>query len=194
MKEKETIMKIIAICGQKQTGKDLVANTIITKLNENGIATRKLHFGDFTKPLIKQTFNLRDDKEYYDFCRQIHTIMGKPVSGKQIVKTLQGKLRHNNGNLSIDHIESEIYAYKGFHREELDTSVLIITDLRFKEELKWCKANNIKVVKVKRDSGIVDPTIDERDIDDFLCDVIVDNNGDEKDLEQEIIKKLPDMI
>lgn len=187
-------MKIIAICGQKQTGKDLVANTIITKLNENGILTRKLKFGDFAKTMVMQLFGFRTDKEYYDFCRQYHTVMGKSFGGKNFVKVLNNKLRYKNGTLGTDHIEDEIYAYKAFHPDELDNTVMIITDLRYKDEIKWCKANKVKIVKVKRDSGIVDPTIDERDIDDFLCDVIVDNNGDEAELEKEIVKKLPDML
>ena len=72
--------------------------------------------------------------------------------------------------------------------------MFVITDLRFKEELKWCKANNAKIVKVKRDCGYYDPLADEPEIDDWLVDKIIDNNGTEQELKEQVLYSLNKLL
>jgi len=185
-------MKIVAICGLKGTGKDTVATIISDILNENDIPCRKLQFGDYAKHIICQAFELRDDREYNQFIRSVITLPnGRERTGKLIAKCIQAKLRQGNASQFIDKIEDAIIEYKGYHPDLYDHTVFLITDLRFKEELKWCKKNNVTILKVKREGGYYDPLADEIEIDDIFANAIIHNDGTEADLKKTILRELP---
>lgn len=180
-------MKIIAICGQKGTGKDLVASLINDYLVANNIPTKKVQFGDACKAIIIQAFGLRNDREYTQLIRSVINLPnGRERTGKEIAKTIQMKLRQANPKYFTNSVEDAILEFKGYHPEQYDDAVFVLTDLRFKEELKWCKSNNVKIIKVKRDSGYYDPLVDEPEIDDWFVDEVIDNNGTEQDLKERV--------
>ena len=179
-------MKIIAICGQKGTGKDLVANTICDIL-EPTHPYRKIQFGDPVKDIISFAFKLRTPRDYLSFIRGLITLQdGTEIVGKDVAKAIQMRMRQYSSEQFIDHVEDQICMFRGYHPEQYDDVVFVITDLRFKDELKWCKANKATIIKVKRDSGVYDPMCDEPEIDDLFADYVIDNNGTEQQLKSEI--------
>lgn len=185
-------MKIIAICGQKGTGKDLVANTMCDLLDR---PYRKIQFGDPVRDIVSYAFRLKGPREYTGFIRSIVTLQdGTELVGKDIAKAIQMRMRQYNSEQFIDHVEDQISLYKGYHPEQFDDVVFIITDLRFKDELKWCKANNATIIKVKRDSGVYDPLCKDPEIDDLFVDYVIDNNGTEQQLKSEIARILKDVV
>lgn len=178
--------RIIALCGQKGTGKDFVANAIASKVNSR-YPVKRIEFADSIKGIISSAFRLRTNQDYQSFIRSLVTLEdGTKILGKDIVKAIQLRIRETFGRQFAEKVEDEIMAYKGYHPEDFDNVVFVIPDLRFKEELKWLKKNNAVIVKVVRDSSTYDPTISEPDIDDYFCDYIVDNNGSEKETEQQV--------
>lgn len=184
-------MKIIALCGQKATGKDLVASVIIDKITERGIPVRKLQFGDLTKQIICQAFGLRNDREYNQLIRGFITLPnGTERTGKEVAKTIQMKLRQSNAKPFTDSVEDAILEFKGYHPDQFDDVVFVITDLRLKDELKWCKSRNATIIKVKRETGYFDPLVDQIEIDDLFCDDVINNNGTEQELKQLIHERL----
>lgn len=178
--------RIIALCGQKGTGKDFVANSIARQINQQYI-TKRIEFADSIKDIVCNAFRLRTYQDYNSFVRSLVTLEdGTKILGKDIVRALQLRIRETFGRQFAEKIEDEIMAFKGYHPEDFENVVFIVPDLRFKEELKWLKKNNAVIVKVKRDCSTYDPTIGEPEIDDYFCDYIVDNNGSEKETEMQV--------
>lgn len=184
-------MKIIAICGQKGTGKDTVASLIIDQLSNKEIPYKKISFGDPAKQIVCQAFDLRNDRDYNQFIRSIITLPnGTERTGKSIAKTIQMKLRQGNSKIFIDGIEDSIYEFKGYHPEQFDNVVFLITDLRFKDELKWCRSNNATIIKVKRNGSYFDPLADQPEIDDLFVTDVIDNNGSEQQLADTVASRI----
>lgn len=179
-------MQLIALCGQKGTGKDTVADVIVNILHD--ICTvRKVGFGNQVKDVICAAFGVSNPRGYNMLTHgTIQLPDGSERSGKEIARILNMRLRKLSASQFIERLEDEILAFKGYHPDLYENAVFVITDLRYREELKWCKAKKIPIIKVKRDSGVYDPHADELDIDDFLCDYFVDNNGSEQELKKEV--------
>lgn len=179
-------MQLIALCGQKGTGKDTVAEVICNTLQD--ICTvRKVSFGSQVKNVFNALFDLRSPREHNVVTHGYITLPdGRMRSGKEVMRILNMQMREKSPQQFIEKLEDEILAFKGYHPDLYENAVFVITDLRYREELKWCKAKNIPIIKVKRDSGVCDPHTEELDIDDFLCDYFIDNNGTEQELKREV--------
>lgn len=176
-------MKLIAITGQKKTGKTLLTNTIVEYLNEHNIPNKVIRFGTTVKTTVMAIFKLRNDYEYNNFVHGFITLPnGVEVSGKQVVKSIEIKFRQGNDHFFKNGIEDLIDQYRAFHQDEFDDSVLIIPDLIFKEELKWCKAHDAVVIKIKRQGSYYDPLVDQPEIDDFFADAVINNDDNENHL------------
>ncbi len=182
-------MKIVAICGAKQSGKELVANRILEALTQNGYLTRKFRFSSFVRNSMMSIFHVKPN-DYNDFLKGNYQIGENTISGKALEKSVETVLRVNNDRLSIKDVEDGIFSFKAFNREKLDRSVIVISDLRFKDEVAWCKTNNVMIVKVKRDTAVIDINNPQIDVDDFFADFIIENNSDEKTLIEKIAHEL----
>lgn len=188
-------MKLIAICGQKGTGKDLVSNLIINTLTQQGVPARKLQFGDAVKKIIQAAFALRDDREYNQFIRGfLHLPNGRDRTGKEVMKVIQARLRQYNNKVFIDEVEDHMLEFKGYHPDQWNDVVFVITDLRYKEELKWCRSNNATIIRVDREGGVFDPLAEQPEIDDYFVQYVVDNNGTEAELLEQIKQLLPKIV
>lgn len=187
-------MQIIALCGQKGSGKDLVADTIVELLD--GIKpTRKLSFTNQIKELMWSAFDIRDQMEWASFVHNFVTLpSGKRRYGREIYRVLSLGIRNDNAQRYIERLEDDINNYKIYHPESFDDVVFIVTDVRFREEVKWCKANKIPLIKVNRDTLMYDSTVDEIEIEDYLCDHFVDNNGTEKELKENLVELLTKIL
>jgi hypothetical protein len=60
--------------------------------------------------------------------------------------------------------------------------------------LKWCRANSATIIKVEREGGVFDPLAEQPEIDDFFVHHIIDNNGTEAELNEQIKKLLPKIV
>ena len=180
-------MQIFAICGFKGTGKDAIANIIGTFAHQNERYTRKMAFADPMKDIFINSFNLRGEMDYDKFKRGTMTLSdNRIIQGRDVLRNMAMKLREYNSEFFIEKIEDRVKNLEWYHPEEFDTAVVVISDLRFSNELKWLKDNNAVIIKVKKDSETSDGHVSERGIPDHLCDYIVDNNGTYTNLETQV--------
>ncbi len=148
----------IALCGFKGCGKDYAGKVIFDALGHLPVA-----FADPIKDLIIDTYHLKGIEEYDVFKRTYHTIMGREVSGRRIVRETGMAIRNTNPNFATDYVST----YQ---------TPVVVTDLRFDNELQFCKNQNMVIIKIL--GGESDGHITEQGIDDSHCDIIISNTRD----------------
>jgi hypothetical protein len=127
--------RIIAIAGNARSGKDTLGGFLSELLNEYGISTSINSFAKSLKlevdPLLKNTIGISaftEDSEEKKIIRDFLVFWGSNVRRK---------------------LDPDIWI-KELKNSHDDKSVLIITDLRFENELQWVKENNGLVVYISR--------------------------------------------
>jgi len=91
------MIKIVAICGARGSGKDTVASALFELNANNNIMVRKLSFGDPIKEITMPIFGLKTYGDYEAFKRGIITLHNKKeVYGKDIIRNLGLQLRGVN--------------------------------------------------------------------------------------------------
>jgi hypothetical protein len=134
--------KIIAIAGNARSGKDTLGRYISEILNEHKISTSLNSFAKALKlevdPLLKQTVGISAFTENSDEKKIIRDFL--VFWGSDFRRKLDQDVWINE--------------LKKVHD---DKSVLIITDLRFENELKWVKDNNGILLYISRvdENGVV---------------------------------------
>ena len=174
-------MKIIGLGHKKNVGKDCIARFLSTeyRLRNKGSCVVRKGFADPLKDICYQLFhwaNLKP-KEYYDqnpnAKSDILDALGMTVRDLYIAVGMQ--MRKVYPNVWIDNLLQGISA-----------DLLIITDLRFHNELEAIKNRNGYVIRVDRPS--VPDTLDEADGALAECedwDHIIVNDGTLTDLHNE---------
>lgn len=72
-----------------------------------------------------------------------------------------------------------------------DYSHVVISDIRFENEVEWLKSNKGILIKVKRPNvNSVNSHISDKGIDDDMCDFIINNDGTLDDLKNQVINVL----
>ena len=184
-------MKAVAICGYKGSGKDFVANVLINWARQNNFYGRKAAFADPIKWVIMDAFDLTSEEEYDMFKRSsVRLANDKVIPGRDILRSIGMTMRSFNQDEFVKRMDNYI---KRFSPPQNMEGIVVITDLRFKNEVKWAKENHIPIIKVKRNSAVFDGHVSEMEIDDFLCDYIIDNNRDPEQTEAHV-KKIADII
>jgi hypothetical protein len=148
----------IAICGFKGCGKDYAGKIISGRFNHLPVA-----FADPIKEVIINTYHLTGVEEYDAFKRMDHRIMGRDVSGRRIVRETGMAMRDVNNNFATEYVSS--YQVP-----------VVVTDLRFQNELSFCKMHNMVIVKIL--GGNSDDHVSEQGIDSDDCDIVIPNNFD----------------
>jgi len=160
---------IIGLFGRKGSGKTTVAQLIADKI--------KAPILSFAKPLKEmiEKSGLCTYEELYanktEFSRMILQKIGTNIFRNQIDR-----------NFWIKRMKEEIfYNYK-------DCKIIIIDDVRFKNEARYVKSNNGKIVRVIRNDVelIIDNHESEMDCDLIIPDCIIYNNSSLEDLEGEV--------
>jgi len=171
-------VKIFAICGLKNVGKSLAVSIMREYLEANDYVVKEIYFSNITKKIITNIFSLKQD-EYYNFINgRICFLNDQERMTGEVVQKIVSNLRYGNNTLFINDVVAQIEQYKEFHKDSLDRTVIIIPDLRFRDEVKWCKANDVTIFKIKSLNGVYDTAINAVEIDDFCATAVINNTDD----------------
>ena len=151
---------IIAITGQRGSGKDYIGSLIA-----NNYTFTQRAFADPVKEVIRSTFKLQSNDQYDCFKRTTHQIAGNEIHGRDIVLGVGMAMRDVNPNFSIEYMSKWV------------TSDLVITDLRFEDEYRWCVDNGATIVMVRSSDGESNVDhISERGFDEYQCNYVIVND------------------
>ena len=173
---------IIAICGAKRSGKDVLAKLLINKYNYE-----KLSFAEPLKKAVKELFNFNDiqvgideenaignEKDIIDDRWGITPRKALQYFGTEIMQYKMNELIPNiNRGFFADILLSKIVKNKNY----------VISDLRFLHEYEKIKGLNILIIKVIRPSlvKIRDSHISENEYEQIPCNIEVLNEGSIED-------------
>lgn len=182
---------LLAFAGKMYTGKDTSAdiwsqhynNYVKNHALQDYRGHNKIAFADDIKRICKNTFGLTDD--------DVNTPEGKkrtlPVYGKTVRELLQGI-----GEGLRNAISPDIWVITTMMKIDRllanGKTHLLVTDVRYPNELSALKSRGFTVIKLIRDTGIVDIHPSEKDLSDKLFDYVIDNNGTIADLEEKLLQ------
>lgn len=175
--------KIIAICGAKRSGKDLLAKHIINKYGYE-----KISFAESLKEIVKLIFNFNDIQVGLDECsnnndgiekdiiddrwgitpRKALQFIGTEVLQNKIQELIPGIKRDYFANILLSKIKNDKY--------------YVITDLRFLHEYEKIKNLDVFFIRIIRPSNINnDLHSSETEYMKIPCDIEIINDGSIKD-------------
>jgi dephospho-CoA kinase len=173
---------IIAICGAKRSGKDVLAKCLINKYNYE-----KLSFAEPLKKAVKELFNFNDiqvgideengngeEKDIIDDRWGITPRKALQYFGTEIMQYKMNELIPNiNREFFANILLSKIVENKNY----------VISDMRFLHEYEKIKGLNILIIKVIRPSLIKkrDEHISENEYEQIPCNIEVLNEGSIED-------------
>ncbi len=173
---------IIAICGAKRSGKDVLAKCLINKYNYE-----KLSFAEPLKKAVKELFNFNDiqvgideengngeEKDIIDDRWGITPRKALQYFGTEIMQYKMNELIPNiNREFFANILLSKIVENKNY----------VISDMRFLHESEKIKGLNILIIKVIRPSLIKkrDEHISENEYEQIPCNIEVLNEGSIED-------------
>lgn len=162
---------IIAFSGKKGSGKDTAATILETRLKEYGFLIRRDQFAARLKKACSIIFNT--PIEYFEdenLKKQTHSETG--LTYRQILQKV-------GTDLFRKQIDSEIWARAPFTNLVLkEKEILILTDLRFRNEAEQVKRHNGKIIRINRPGLISDSHISETEMDDYgSFDYVIHNDG-----------------
>jgi len=158
---------ILGLAGLKGSGKDTVYQ-IIKEIDEEYI---KLAFANPIKNKIFEIFQI--DEHTYD-------VLKRQQYWRHIFREIGMLMREYDENQFIKYVEKNL------------TNKVVITDIRFMNEIYFLKKQNAILIKVKRFNND-DNHITEQDLHDELFDYIIDNTKDYEHLKKQVIKILNDI-
>ena len=177
--------KLIGILGRKRSGKDTLGSYMIEKYGYERYA-----FADPIKEILKTMFDLsesqlNENKEDIDerwgvSPRTILQTFGTEICRNDITKYIQ--------NLKLDNETLWIKLFRIFYEKNKDKDI-VVTDVRFLDELNAIKSLGGRIVKINRDNLDYDGHSSEKDIDNYNPDLIyynIDNNYTFDDLYSQI--------
>lgn len=191
----------IAITGKANTGKNTVSNLIIEELNkeiQDYSRFKTIAFADPIKEMARQMFPTLP-KEYLYGSSENRTKEipgafkdGKPLTVRQLLIDLgTGVGREYKENLWLDVFDHTFKIAKNKKRK-----VVIVTDVRFRNEFDHLKKLGFYQIRLLRDSHIKinhSSETNQESIKDEEFDAIINNNGSLDDLilkVKEIIPKI----
>lgn len=151
----------IILSGKAGSGKTTCANYLAAQFKAMGYSVALIKFADdlyYLQKVAQYTLGLP---------------LGKDRRFLQIMGTEWG--RNVDPNLWVKRVQRKI--------EDNPAQVVIIDDLRFKNEIEFCKENGFSCIRIRR-SGLEsnDSHLSENDLSDADFEHIIDNNGSLTDL------------
>lgn len=187
----------IAFSGRKQSGKDSCATFLTEALTElhPSLRVAKTHFAEPLKRICNIVFGIPldlmygsdQDKEtltdvmwdgFSDRVREMYhnlTIAAAPVprSGPMTIREV---LQIMGTDIFREQVADDVWAKAPFRRK-WDADVVLIPDCRFMNEVLNTVANNGMVLRVERNTELIDLHQSETSLDDFQFRHTVQNNG-----------------
>ena len=167
--------KLIGILGRKRSGKDTIGQYIVENYNY-----KRYEFADPIKDILKTMFDLSDlqlneDKEKID---ERWGVSPRTFLQKFGTEICRDNIQTFIPNIKLDNDTLWIKLFKLFYEKNKDKDI-VITDVRFLDELNAIKSLGGIILKVNRDNLEVDNHCSEKDIDSYdnnLIDYNIDNN------------------
>lgn len=179
---------IIGLCAKKQNGKDTMADYLCQKYK-----FIKLTFASPLKEACKLLFGFTseqvngDKKEVIDSRwgvtpRTVLQFVGTDLFRKQI-KTIIPDIEDNFWVICLKNSIEQIL-------KKYPNARIVISDVRFPNEIKMIQKMSGKTVKIIRQSmnNIIDQHSSEKMIDDIRCDFTIENNGTKEQFYEKINK------
>lgn len=174
-------MQIIALTGNKGSGKDTVASLIQNRIP----GSRTIAFADPIKKVIQHIFDLDSkDTEQYDKFKRDLVMYNLPgyfshrVPARHIVREI--------GMLMRSYDDNQFCQYVAGHMLREPNHLWIVTDLRFGNELNMLRNMGAVIVRVKRPGYKPDGHITEQGFEDSVIDHDIINDKDIRALELEV--------
>ncbi len=171
--------KLIGICGKKQSGKDTIGDYLIP------YGYIKLTFAEPIKTICREVFKLTDEQLHGDKKEEID--VRYDVSPRHLMQVIGTDLFRNNSNILMPSLSDSsifVHLFKQEYMQMLDKKV-VVTDIRFQDEVDCIKKLGGIIVQVKRYSCHDDTHSSENQ---FLkdVDVIIYNDTSLTDLYDKI--------
>jgi hypothetical protein len=168
---------IIGITGERQTGKNTLANYI--QYSNNLISTRRhiieiKSFAAKLKSLCQEMFPLIKNMDYYEYNpidKEIEIPKYK-MSPRDIWIKVGQELRTINPDVFVEYLINNITNFDRHY---------IISDVRFQNEIDHLKKANAVIIKLNRNNGLK-KIKSEKQIKNFKVDIEFDNNGSVNEL------------
>lgn len=190
----------IALCGKAGTGKNTAAEMMIVandKIYRQQTATASvLAFADPIKEIVKTMFPHVNPDHLYGPSKFRNEIIvgakdaeGNPLTIRRALLDIGTKVgRAYNDSVWLDNMK-----YRIDDAVESKQEMIIITDVRFRNEFNWLKDLGFFMIKVVRNTETVINHISETNQDDISeeeYDYILNNNGTMNDLLSTIKKEI----
>ena len=157
--------RIIALCGNKQAGKDTTADLILDLLSHS----HRIAFADPIVANVMHLYQLKDRAEYDAFKTMTHTLMGRKVSGRHLVREVGMIMRSYDEHQFVSQVDATI--------NEKPHDLWVITDMRFDNEFEYIKRVGGRIIKiVNPDVEDNDDHVSEAGFPDSVCDAVVYNH------------------
>jgi hypothetical protein len=173
---------IIAICGAKRSGKDVLAKCLINKYNYE-----KLSFAEPLKKAVKELFNFNDiqvgiDEENGNGDEKDIIDDRWGITPRKALQYFGTEIMQYKMNELIPNINREFFA-NILLSKIVENKIYVISDMRFLHEYEKIKGLNILIIKVIRPSLIKkrDEHISENEYEQIPCNIEVLNEGSIED-------------
>lgn len=175
-------MKVIAISGHAQNGKDTVAKILKESLEERGETVLVAHYADLVKYVCRTFFDWNGEKDEYG--RHLLQYVGTDV------------VRTQKPDYWVDFILDMLWFFGG------NWDYVLIPDSRFPNEINRLRENGMDVthLRVVREN-FVSPLTEEQQkhpsetaLDDVRPDVLIVNDGTLQDLKRRVEQYIKENI
>lgn len=189
-------MKKIAISGKARSGKDTIARLIEEISGKNVF---RFAAADCLKDVAKTMFPwlrqecLWGDSQYRDQILEElkEKTGGKFESTRDLVKDLARYFKEINPNIIVENLDWKL---KGFKQNPYNWyHIMILTDIRFRDEFEWAKHNEFTTIRVIRPNLSLENKITQdssevcqEEISNDAFDWVIENDGDLEDLKKKI--------
>lgn len=183
---------IIGLAGKSGSGKDTVGMYIYDFMRYRCKSLKKDSFASILKEVFYKLTGIRTDKDKNKIISELQIFEDK----KELLEDTKGFTKRELLIKTAEAITSvygkDFFVNYLFDRHKF-TKKLIITDVRFKNELKKIREKNGFVVKVVRDDVKLMDNYTEKDLDGLtndMYDYVIYNNGTYEDLRRNTISML----
>lgn len=168
---------MLGILGRKGVGKDLISDYLTTRYGYNKVA-----FASTLKDATKVLFGFNNDQLYGDQKEVIDPRWG--ISPRQAFQWLGTDIFRIKVQELIPKIEDKFWIESALSNT---TEKIVISDVRFANEVRTIRERGGKVIKVVREGIPRDDHVSEKGIDLITeYDFIINNQGTIEDLYQKI--------